>query len=150
MTGMTQDEIDAFARDHLAANPEATSKDVFAAIRATGYSGLLQPFQVHRACEKVRPVPTLTTVDDVIALMQTLAGQYEWVSVFWDRGWGDNGEVAEISIIVDGDGQSPLAWLTREVYAELLRRQSIAPNSLNTFKARKLHDFRATDNGGVA
>jgi hypothetical protein len=140
---MTQDQLDAFATGYLAANPDATSKDVFAAIRATGYTALLQSFQVHRACEKVRPTPTLTSADDAIVLMLRLAAEYEWVSVFWDRGWSDSGQPAEISVIADGDGQSPIAWITREVYAELLQRGLVDANSLQTMKARKLHDFVA-------
>jgi len=144
MTLMPQDDIERFAHDFIVAHPDATTSDVFDAIRATGYTGLLQSFQVHHACQKVRPIPTLTTVDETVAVMNGLASRREWISVFWDRGWGDNGEVAEISIIADGDGQAPVAWLTRDVYDRLIERQIISPNSLQTFKARRLHDFNVS------
>ena len=145
---MSQEQLDEFARDYLATNPAATPKDVFAAIRASGYQGLLQSFQVHRACEAVRPTPTLADIAEAVDLMAALSERYEWVAVFWDRGWGDSGQKAEISIIVDGDGQMPLAWLTPELYADLLNCRAIAPNSLHTFKARRLHDFLGARRAG--
>lgn len=88
-------------------------------------------------------IPTLTTITGARAMLEMLAEDHEWVSVFWDRGWRDSGQPLEISIIVDGDGQDPKAWITREVYQELLPTGTIQPNSLKTFKARKLHDFKA-------
>jgi hypothetical protein len=141
-THLTDDNLVELAHTHLAAHPDATSLDVYQAIRDSGYEGVLQSFQVHNACEKIRPIPTLAAADDAVALMNRLAERYEWVSVFWDRGWGDSGQPLEISIIVDGDGQAPLAWLTRDVYRELLAQQAIQPNSYGGYKARKLHDFQ--------
>lgn len=87
-------------------------------------------------------VPTLTTADEAHALLRELAETHEWVSVFWDRGWGDSGQTAEISIIVGGNGNQPLAWITPDVYLELRERKLIAANSLKTFKARRIHDFK--------
>lgn len=87
-------------------------------------------------------IPTLTTADEAHALLRELAEAHEWVSVFWDRGWGDSGQKAEIGIIVDGNGQQPKAWITPEVYAELRGQKLIAANSLKTFKARRIHDFK--------
>lgn len=78
-------------------------------------------------------------------LLGELASTHEWVSVFWDRGWGDSGQPLEISIIVDGNGQNPKALLDKEIYRELLDSGVIRPNSLQTFKARKLHDFCSPD-----
>lgn len=92
--------------------------------------------------DQTTTVPTLTTTDDAITFMNELAETNDWVSVFWDRGWGDSGQVAEISIIVDGNGQQPKALITAEVYAKLLRDGVIPPNSLRTYKARRLHDFK--------
>ncbi|RKR92642.1 hypothetical protein BDK92_7084 [Micromonospora pisi] len=89
-------------------------------------------------------VPTLSTVDAAITTLRELAETNDWVSVFWDRGWGDDpGRVTEISIIVDGNGQVPKARITPEVYAALLDQQVIPANSLKTFKARRLHDYVA-------
>jgi hypothetical protein len=139
---LTDDDLENLARTHLATNPDDTAQDVFRAIRDGGYTGLLQSFQVHEACEKIRPTPTLTTVADARATMEDLAGRYDWVSVFWDRGWGDSGQVADISITVDGDGQMPIARITDDVYRDLLAQGIIAPNSLRTYKARKSHDFK--------
>lgn len=90
----------------------------------------------HQVC-----VPILVTTDDALRAMQNLAAENERVGVFWDRGWGDSGEVAEISIIVDGNGQNPRAFITPDVYNFLLLGNVIAPNSLYTFKARKFHEF---------
>lgn len=87
-------------------------------------------------------VPTLTTVDETAATLTELAKTNEWVSVFWDRGWGDSGQTAEITIIVDGNGQQPKAHITADVYRALLDAGTIHPNSLNTFKARRLHDYK--------
>jgi hypothetical protein len=87
-------------------------------------------------------IPTLTTTDEALAFMRDLAETHDWVSVFWDRGWGDSGQVAEISVIVDGDGQQPKAYLTAEVYKQLRADRSIPENTLKTFKARRLHDFK--------
>lgn len=88
-------------------------------------------------------VPTLTTTEEAHALLRELAETHDWVSVFWDRGWGDSGQVAEISIIVDGNGQKPKAFVTPEVYKELRDRKLIASNSLKTYKARRVHNFKA-------
>jgi hypothetical protein len=90
-------------------------------------------------------VPTLSTVDDAHSLLRELAETHDWVSVFWDRGWGDSGQPLEISIIVDGNGQQPKAFITADVY-EALRQQEIIPaNTLKTFKARSLHNFKMVE-----
>lgn len=65
-------------------------------------------------------VPTLTTVDEAVSTLRDLAETNEWVSVFWDRGWGDSGQETEITIIVDGNGQQPKAHITADVYQALL------------------------------
>lgn len=90
----------------------------------------------HQPC-----VPTFDTVADAKALLQQLRDRHEWVSVFWDRGWGDSGEKAEISIIEGGDGQCPRAYISIDVYSLLLTYNVIRPNSLRTYKARKIHDY---------
>lgn len=90
-------------------------------------------------------VPTLTETAEAVSMLEQLRETHEWVSVFWDRGWGDSGQPLEISIIVDGNGQKPLAWITREVYQELRDQQVIRENTLQTFKARRLHDFRPVE-----
>jgi hypothetical protein len=87
-------------------------------------------------------IPTLTTADDARTLLEELAADNDWVSVFWDRGWGDSGQAAEISIIVDGDGQNPRAFLTKETYRELVDRKAIQPNSYGGYKARRVHDYK--------
>lgn len=86
-------------------------------------------------------IPTLATTEEAITLMDRLAADHEWVAVFWDRGWGDSGQVAEISIIVDGDGQNPKAYITADVYRRLCDAGTVGPNSLETFKARRVHDY---------
>jgi hypothetical protein len=88
-------------------------------------------------------IPTLTTVEEATNTLRELAETHDWVSVFWDRGWGDSGQTAEISIIVDGNGQQPKAWVTTEVYKQLVRRHVVGENTLMTYKARRVHDFKA-------
>jgi hypothetical protein len=87
-------------------------------------------------------IPVLGTPSMAVSLLESLRKEHDWVSVFWDRGWGDSGQKAEISIIVNGNGQKPLAYITKSVYKELLSSGVIEPNTLQTFKARRLHDFR--------
>lgn len=87
-------------------------------------------------------ISTIATVDEAKAFLDKLAQDNDWVSVFWGRGWGDSGQKAEISVIVGGNGQDPKAYLTDEVYRSLLADEVIPPNSLKTFKARRLHDYK--------
>jgi len=75
-------------------------------------------------------IPTITIETLAVAKMKELAETHEWVSVFCDRGWGDHGEVAEISIIVDGNGQKPIAYLSTEVYRSSVNRGLPQPGRL--------------------
>lgn len=88
-------------------------------------------------------VPTLTTVEDAHALLRQLAEAHDWVSVFWDRGWGDSGQTAEISIMVDGHGNDPKAYLTKDVYRALVNQGIVGEDTYGGFKARRIHDFKA-------
>lgn len=90
----------------------------------------------HRDC-----IPIVDTTDDAETLLQQLRARHGDVAVFWDKGWGDADTALEISVIVDGDGQWPYAYLTESVYERLVVFGVVAPNSLRTFKARKLHDY---------
>lgn len=85
---------------------------------------------------------TLTTVTEVEALLRDLAETHDWVSVFWDRGWGDDDNPAEISVIVDGHGDQPKAHLTKAVYAALVDSGVVGEDSYGGFKARRIHDFK--------
>lgn len=87
-------------------------------------------------------VPTITTVEDAHSLLKQLADSHDWVSVFWDRGWGDSGQKAEISIIVDGNGNDPKAMITTDVYRALLNQKIIGTDCYAGFKARRDHDFK--------
>lgn len=84
---------------------------------------------------------TITTVDQAKTVLDQLAADHEWVSVFWNRGWGDS--PTDISIIVDGDGQNPRAQITRDVYTTLVSNQVIGANTYVGFKARRIHDYKA-------
>lgn len=86
-------------------------------------------------------IPQLETVEETEAMLQELAKDNEMVSVFWDRGWGDAGNPLEITIIVNGNGQMPKALINGEIYDDLRKRGVIDRNSLQTYKARKVHDF---------
>lgn len=83
--------------------------------------------------------PTIDDPGAARAVLAALAVDHEWVSVFWDRGWGDS--PLEISIITDGDGQNPHALITTDVYDALRDHGDIEPNSLRTFKKRKVHNY---------
>lgn len=87
-------------------------------------------------------IPTLDTVEDAQTLLRQLAETHDWVSVFWDRGWGDSGQKAEITIIVGGNGNDPKAHITADVYRALVDQHIIGENSYGGFKARRLHDYR--------
>jgi len=56
--------------------------------------------------------------------------------VFWDMGWGDS--ALYISLINDGDGQKPLAYISRETFVKLKKNNLLGENILQTHKARKL------------
>lgn len=86
-------------------------------------------------------IPQLETSAEAEEMLQELAQSNEWVSVFWDRGWGDVGNPLEITIIVDGNGQMPKALIDATIYEDLRQREVIDRNTLQTYKARKLHDF---------
>lgn len=86
--------------------------------------------------------PTIATTDEAVRLLESLAADYDQVSVFWDRGWGDNNQPAEISIIVDGDGQNPKAHITADVYRALCDAGTVGENTLMTYKARRVHDYK--------
>ena len=86
-----------------------------------------------------RAVTTIADVEDAKALLAALAADHDWVSVLWDRGWGDS--PLEISIITGGDGQSPHAHITTDVYRALVDGGAVGPNSLRTYKARRNHNY---------
>jgi len=88
-------------------------------------------------------IPTIISYHEAVDLLHELGRAHDWVSVFWDRGWGDSGERAEISIIVGGNGQEPKAWITPEVYRGLRDAKVIGENSYGGYKARRLHDFKS-------
>ncbi|GGM52724.1 hypothetical protein ACFFX1_55390 [Dactylosporangium sucinum] len=145
-TRPTDDELDALVRAHLALHPLVDAYDVLDAIRAGGWQ--VQPFQAAAACEKVRPIPTLATVTDAVEFMTVLRERYDGVAVFWDRGWGDNGERADITVIVEiggsSDGNVPFARLTDGVYRDLVADGLVAGDSYGGYKARRYHEFLPT------
>jgi hypothetical protein len=80
--------------------------------------------------------------DEAVKILQRLAKKNKWVSVFTDRGWGDDpNQKREYTIIKNGDGQNPIAFITADVFKRLREEGKIAENSLQTFKARTLHNF---------
>lgn len=86
-------------------------------------------------------VPTLTTVEDATAFLIKLAEGDNWVSVFWDKGWGDS--PLRISIIVDGNGQEPKAYITADVYRALVGTRAVGKDSYGGHKKRRIHDYVA-------
>jgi len=90
----------------------------------------------------VDQIRLIDTTDAAVALLNELAESHDWVSVFWDRGWGDSGQTAEISIIADGNGQQPHAHITPDVYKALVAAGVVGENTLMTYKARRVHDFK--------
>ena len=138
----TDEQLAEFVTTHLAAHPGDDVYAVREAARAAGWR--VQGFEVFCACEKVRPIPTLGTVAEALEFMTELRGGYDDVAVFWDRGWGDSGQQAEITVIVDGNGQMPLARLGDGVYRDLVRDELVGANCYGGFKARRFHDFVPT------
>lgn len=137
----TDEQVEEFARPYFADHPAADHKDALDAFRATGQR--IQSFQFARVADRLAPIPTLDTAEAATSFLAGMATRYEWVSVFWDRGWGDSDQKLEITVIQDGDGQLPLARVTPDVYRELRESGVIARNSLQTMKARRLHDYVA-------
>lgn len=90
-------------------------------------------------------IRTLTTLAEAHDFLRHLAADdaHEYVSVFWDRGWGNSVDPAEISVIVDGDGQNPKAYLTADVYRQLVAEKVVGANVYVGGKARRTHDFKA-------
>lgn len=78
------------------------------------------------------------TAEEAIEIMMGLDSPM----IYFDRGWGDHGEEAEITIINDGNGNKPFARITKETYKELLGHPQVMPNSYSGYKARRIHDFR--------
>jgi hypothetical protein len=76
---------------------------------------------------------------EAIQLMESLIQKTNDVGVFLNKGWGDSS--LEITIIINGDGQNPLASINYDTYTKLLDSKIIGPNCLQTFKARKFHPF---------
>jgi hypothetical protein len=84
-------------------------------------------------------IQTLTAVTAAEAALNGLAEGHDWVSVFWDK---RDRRTPEISIMVDGDGQDPKAYLTKEVYAALVDQRIVGENTYAGFHARRIHDFK--------
>ena len=88
-------------------------------------------------------IEPLDTADALIFMAALRLNTKKDIDVFYDRGWGS--APLQISIIVDGNGQKPLAFLTETAYRELLESGVIAPNCLHTYKARKCHPYIGID-----
>lgn len=136
---LTPDQLDTLIRDHLSNHPDADPHDVARAVRNSGWA---QDFQIMEALDKIRPTPTLTTVAEATVLLDRLAGQHEWVYVFWDRGWGDSGNRTDITICVNGNGDMPYAYLTRDAYRALVDQRIVESDSYGGHKARRVHDYK--------
>lgn len=142
MPWATGEQIEAFAGPYFATNPSALHISALKAFReATDRP--VQSFQFAAVAERLSPIPILETAEAATSFLAALATQgFEWIAVFWDRGWGDDPQqTTDITVIQDGDGQLPLARVTPGVYRELCKSKVIAPNSLQTFKARRLHEY---------
>lgn len=87
-------------------------------------------------------IPTITAAAEAESLLRELATDHDWVSVFWDRGWGDSGQATEISIIVDGNGNQPRASLTKDVYRQLITAGTVGEDTYAGYKARRIHDYK--------
>ncbi|HEY6115905.1 MAG TPA: hypothetical protein VI172_08105, partial [Candidatus Dormibacteraeota bacterium] len=85
---------------------------------------------------------TIATVADAESMLADLRTRYEEVDVFWDRGWGDSGQTADISIVVDGNGNEPHAKLTADVYRDLVADGIVEKNAYVGFKKRRWHAYR--------
>jgi hypothetical protein len=87
-------------------------------------------------------IPTISSVEEATDTLHTLAHDHDRVSVFWDRGWGDSGQTADITIMVDGNGNDPKVRITDEVYRTLIAENIIGGNTYGGFKKRRIHDFK--------
>ena len=88
---------------------------------------------------KNRPVPTLGAADAKKLMDKIFTKDTLDVSVFYDaRGLNP----AEISIIKNGDGQSPLAFIDHTTYQALEQSGAIHPNNMVVYKSRRNHQYR--------
>jgi hypothetical protein len=78
--------------------------------------------------------------EQAVSLMRKLSEKHD-VSVFFDCGWEESIQNANISIIIDGHGNDPIGEVSYVTYEELYKNKIISGNSLQTYKKRKDHDF---------
>lgn len=89
---------------------------------------------------KNRPVPTLGLKDAKKLMSKLFATDTLDVAVFVDN----RGGPTEISIIRNGDGQSPVAFINQATYDSLEKAKTIHPNNMVPFKSRRNHQYRGT------
>lgn len=77
-----------------------------------------------------------------LKLMNVLQTGYDNIEVFTDRGWGDDPQRKRAyHIIIDGNGQEPVAEISKETFQKLRKNGFLGENILETYKARTLHAF---------
>lgn len=83
-----------------------------------------------------------TNYRQAIDLMDSIKKETDDIGIFIDNGWGDSEQPTYYTIIKDGDGQKPLAWISKDTYDLLRENNLVGPNRLQTFKARRFHYFK--------
>jgi hypothetical protein len=90
---------------------------------------------------KARRIPTLDQAGAKALMERIFTTKTLDVSVFVD-GRGLN--PAEISIIKDGDGQSPLAYIDHATFQALEQAGDIHTNNMVPYKSRRNHQYRGS------
>lgn len=84
--------------------------------------------------------------DEAIKTMQEIRKETEDVGIFTDRGWGDDFSINRIyDIIKDGNGQKPIANISKDVFTKLRKNNIIGENILQTYKDRTFHLFQGEE-----
>lgn len=81
--------------------------------------------------------------EDAIKIMKEVRKETDDIGIFTDRGWGDDPTVKRsYDIVRDGNGQKPIASISKETFKKLRENKLIGRNRLQTFKARTFHYFK--------
>lgn len=81
--------------------------------------------------------------DEAIRIMSGIKKETSNIGIVTDRGWDDDPTTeTTYSIIKDGHGQKPLAYISKDTFDRLRKNNEIDENCLLTYKARTFHLFR--------
>ena len=85
----------------------------------------------------------IVSYDEAVSIMDIERKETEDIGIFTDNGWGDDPDcIRTYHIVKDGNGQKPIADITKETFDSLISNSLIGSNILQTFKDRTFHNFK--------